>query len=135
MTDRDVYLASKQFLEDNMTETTTTRTTIAASPGWYVAVYAPAEKREEDSFFFDAIVAWEIERTESLHRPHSKNANIYHKVIPVTTSGNYEQVADYWCLKTPDGKFTCVASYLNEDDALTYYREQHDLDEDIHALA
>ena len=70
-----------------------TRTTIAALPGWYIALFCEAHEHEdkkcEDMFIFDAIVAWEIER-------HLNGGRSYHYTMPITLNGDTDSIGQQW---------------------------------------
>jgi hypothetical protein len=102
------------------------RTTIAALPGWYIAMFIRGDPQGtpepwDDYLSLVPIVAWEIERSESRYDRH-----VRHFVIPITTEGNMNRSANLWAIKTPDGQYQTVdACFRTEADAIEYFRQRH----------
>jgi hypothetical protein len=116
-----------------MAQESRTHTIIAARPGWYVAVFVPREKTEDeqaDQFDLTPIVAWEIERSERPYHPSAGRLGekcIFHSVMPLTLDGNMDNWVVGWAVKTPDGKYN-TPDFLadTEADALSYFRREYD---------
>lgn len=77
-------------------KTTMTHVTVAAQPGWFLAVLAD----RTDSVRCEPIIAWEIQRTTS------SNGLVARSPIPVTAeSKNTDLDCAIWGIKRPDGRF------------------------------
>jgi len=86
-----------------------TMTTIPAAPGWYVGTFGLGFEGDPDYLRLRPIIAWEIER-----EPQRHGEQAWHNVMPLTTSGNMNFMANPWCIKTPEGRYeysdTCYGS-------------------------
>ena len=75
---------------------TVTHTTVAAQPGWFLAVFDSTNGAR-----YEQIIAWEIERTTS------RRGFVRRLPIPITVS-NTDLVLNDWAIKRPDGKFVVL---------------------------
>ena len=77
---------------------TLTHATVAAQPGWFLAIFTSAEGI--DSVRCEQIIAWEIQRITS------PNGLVTRYPIPITAeSKNTDLDCTIWGVKQPDGKF------------------------------
>ena len=77
---------------------TVTHTTVAAQPGWFLAILTNTEGI--DSVHCEQIIAWEIQRTTS------SNGLVTRCPVPITAEGkNTDLDCTIWGIKRPDGKF------------------------------
>src|SRR5262245_62296821 len=78
--------------------TTLTHATVAAQPGWFLAVFT-----NSDGIYgvrCEQIIAWEIQRTTS------SNGLVIRFPVPITAEGkNTDLDCTIWGIKRPDGKF------------------------------
>jgi len=79
-------------------KTTMTHVTVAAQPGWYLAVLTDGDGTER--IRYEPIIAWEIQRTTS------SNGLVTRFRRPITAeSKNADLDCMIWGIKRPDGKF------------------------------
>jgi hypothetical protein len=78
--------------------TTVTHATVAAQPGWYLAVFTNSDGI--DGVRCEQIIAWEIQRVTS------PKGLVTRSPIPITAeSENTDLDCNIWGIKRPDGKF------------------------------
>jgi len=81
---------------------TVTYTTVAAQPGWLLAIFSSDDGI--DSVRYEQIVAWEIQRTTL------PSGLVTRFAMPITAeSKNVDLACTIWGLKRPDGKFVFPA--------------------------
>jgi hypothetical protein len=96
-----------------------TITIIAARPGWYVAMFTPALTGHDgwpDHLSLRPIIAWEIERVareQDFGRPGLPR--VVHSIMPLTVEGNMDQFADWWAIKSPDGKYSTPEGICDDE--------------------
>ena len=79
-------------------KSTVTHTTVAAQPGWFLAVFDST-----NDVRYEQIIAWEIERTTS------PRGLVGRFPIPITVNNNNtDLVLNDWAIKRPDGKFVLL---------------------------
>src|SRR5215813_12054271 len=74
-------------------KSTVNYTTVAAQPGWFLAIFAST-----DGVRYEQIIAWEIERTTS---PRGLVSRL---PIPITVSDNADLILNDWAIRRPDGR-------------------------------
>jgi hypothetical protein len=84
-------------------KSTVTHATVAAQPGWFLAVFD-----NTNGVRYEQIIAWEIERTTS---PRGLVGRL---PIPITVSNNADLVLNDWAVKRPDGKFVILSGGMSE---------------------
>jgi hypothetical protein len=85
-------------------KSTVTHTTVAAQPGWFLAVFDST-----NGVRYEQIIAWEIERTKS------RNGLVSRFPIPITAeSNNTDLVLSDWAIKRPDGKFVLLNGGMSQ---------------------
>lgn len=112
-----------------------TYTTIAAQPGWSIAIFGrsmiadgPEEGKIKAGFFYQTIIAWEIEHTVSEYHPAAGqppgSTHTFRVAVPITADGDHE--GDMYAIKGPDGKFLvqAEATFDTEQEAIDYFIEQ-----------
>lgn len=78
--------------------TTLSHATVAAQPGWFLAVFTNSEGVY--GVRCEQIIAWEIQRTIS------SNGLVTRSAVPITAEGkNTDLDCTVWGIKRPDGKF------------------------------
>jgi len=78
--------------------TTLSHATVAAQPGWFLAVFTNSEGVY--GVRCEQIIAWEIQRTIS------SNGLVTRSAVPITAEGkNTDLDCTIWGIKRPDGKF------------------------------
>src|SRR5215813_10126336 len=77
-------------------KSTATHTTVAAQPGWFLAVFTDIDGAE--GVRYEQIIAWEVQRTTS------PNGLVTRFPIPITAESKNTDCF-IWGLKRPDGKF------------------------------
>jgi hypothetical protein len=120
-------------------DTQTTRTTIPAHPGWYVAMFVRGGSGEgkiwPDYLDLMPILAWEIGREEGAYDRRAGRSMqdrwVSHEPIPITVEGNMNRMGNPWAIKTPDGKYVVpgLCSCDNEADILKELRDQLEWEE------
>jgi hypothetical protein len=98
-------------------------TIVSAGPGWSLAVFVDGYP-DEDSFIYDPIIAWDIERLTDADKRE-------YLVTPILLNRKLEDLFNTrWLVRRPDGFFevghdaSCMADvYENEADAAKASRE------------
>ena len=79
-------------------ESIVTHTTVAAQPGWFLAVFT--NSNGIDGVRCEQVIAWEIQRITL------RNGLVIRSPMPITAeSNNMDLACTIWGLKRPDGKF------------------------------
>ena len=79
-------------------ESIVTHTTVAAQPGWFLAVFT--NSNGIDGVRCEQVIAWEIQRMIL------RNGLVIRSPMPITAeSKNMDLACTIWGLKRPDGKF------------------------------
>jgi hypothetical protein len=87
-------------------ESIMTHTTVAAQPGWFLAVFT--NSNGIDGVRCEQVIAWEIQRMTL------PNGLVIRSPMPITAeSRNMDLACTIWGLKRPDGKFV-VPLWANE---------------------
>jgi hypothetical protein len=84
-------------------KSTVTHATVAAQPGWFLAVFDST-----NGVRYEQIIAWEIERTTS------PRGLVVRLPIPITVSNNADLVLNDWAIKRPDGRFVILNGGMSE---------------------
>lgn len=110
-----------------MTEEVTTYTTVAANPGWLVALYLPGD----DAFEFHVVIGWIVERfSRPFHRSAGRDPDemcVSTHTVPLLCGIDLDQISNHWAVKEPYAgryEFPEDRSFGTEADALAYCREQ-----------
>jgi hypothetical protein len=85
-------------------KSTTIHATVAAQPGWFLAVFDDSK-----GVRYEPIIAWEIQRTTS------RRGLVSRLPIPITAETNTDLVCLDWAIKRPDGKFVLPNGAMSED--------------------
>jgi len=112
-----------------MTRNSSSHTIITAQPGWYVAMYVRGLKGADgwdEHLSLRPIIAWDIEREDVDAKDTSR---VWHNVTPLTVDGNMNHYAEWWAIKTPDGKYSTPDGMCdNEPDAMDALKQVYEQD-------
>jgi hypothetical protein len=86
-------------------KSTETHTTVAAQPGWFLAIFDNI-----NSCRCEQIIAWEIRRTTS------RNGLVTRRPTPITAEGNNaDLVCTNWAIRRPDGRFVLRSDDMSQE--------------------
>ena len=101
------------------TKATTTRTTVAATPGWYLVTPTHDAAGLPDALYYTEVVAWVVESTVD------DGEVTYTMSYPCAVEGQSFRL-DRWAIKTPAGEYIRpeVCSYDSEAALIADFRAE-----------
>jgi hypothetical protein len=107
-----------------MTDSKRVFTVIPAAPGWSVAEFGEGDSGE-DRFFYEPIIAWDIESSERRHDREYRSQ----LVTPITINGDPPMHAR-WLIRRPDGKLAQLEGRTYDGEAAALKGMRADLERD-----
>jgi hypothetical protein len=106
----------------------TMNTIIPAAPGWYVALFVPANEHGPAWLSDHPIVAWDIERSDGPIRGQPGERWSYREATPVLLDGDFHRYGNQRAIKAPDGKYYTAdgPTLSNEAEAIAYFTEEQE---------